>query len=405
MSRAEWTSFDDAFGGRNEEKFLPDAEETDSPGENYEIWAAKKESSTVKDLAVAATTPAAAARTSQSSRSQVGDGRLTQAPGNRESNIRNKECEEKQDERDRRQGKEKSGKKDRKETKDKKAKKEKKKDGKKDKKDKETSAPKTRQWDPARGCYVEEEIPREIRELMSKSTKEIPRNVHESQSRAAHPKEKDLSAAAPKVQTEIPGQQQRGMQRQQQQQPQKEKHVAHSPLQPRRAIAGAAPSLVVDSDGFSMHKGFSRAVGDLLVETMTPLQAKAKCPTMPGCHGFMFKGDASHLADVPVKMHFIGKGDIVGSTGWITYRWHGKSQTTSRQRQQQTKRSSEKANMPSGKPPHVHQKQQNRREYTAPSCSTRPSSAPVTEGLGNDDSCFVSLQRPNNEGKRSIDLD
>lgn len=84
-----------------------------------------------------------------------------------------------------------------------------------------------------------------------------------------------------------------------------------------RQVAKLKEPRLID-DEFSVHTGFSSAVGDLLVEMMTVEEAKVRCRTLPMCEAFTFKGVPT---DDAVEIHFVGKGNIVGA-GWTTYRWH-----------------------------------------------------------------------------------
>jgi len=78
-------------------------------------------------------------------------------------------------------------------------------------------------------------------------------------------------------------------------------------------------------DAFTVHHGFIRAGGDILVEEMTLAHAKARGSSMPGCRGFCFKGVPG--VDAVLKIYFKDKWDfVVGPSdpgGWTTYRYEG----------------------------------------------------------------------------------
>lgn len=62
---------------------------------------------------------------------------------------------------------------------------------------------------------------------------------------------------------------------------------------------------------FCEHEGFIDASGpDLLVQTMTPEEAKCKAAAMPNCRGFTYEGEPT---DMPVKMYFKGQWSISSS--------------------------------------------------------------------------------------------
>lgn len=82
-----------------------------------------------------------------------------------------------------------------------------------------------------------------------------------------------------------------------------------------------------EGDAFTVHSGFIRKGGDVLVHSMTVAEAKARCLSLPNCKGFCFRGQRGELGENEiVKVYFKDKWDLAREIGgWVAYRYEGAS--------------------------------------------------------------------------------
>lgn len=76
------------------------------------------------------------------------------------------------------------------------------------------------------------------------------------------------------------------------------------------------PEAPKEVKAFSEHTNYGFAGGDLLVDMMTPEEAKARCMNLEGCEAFEFQGEST---SEPVEVRFKGKWAASGD-GWTSFK-------------------------------------------------------------------------------------